>query len=70
MAKTLEQKLNKTVTRPSVPKDMNGVHLLIVGFFLLYGKILSNCLGEEFSKKSAFNKYHDNREEHFLQASS
>ncbi|KAM3727118.1 Trafficking protein particle complex subunit [Dirofilaria immitis] len=29
MANMLEQKLNKTVTRPSVPKDMNGVHLLI-----------------------------------------
>ncbi|CAG9536959.1 unnamed protein product [Cercopithifilaria johnstoni] len=29
MAKTLEQKLNETVTRPSVPKDMNGIHLLI-----------------------------------------
>ncbi|KAL3981413.1 hypothetical protein ACH3XW_42990 [Acanthocheilonema viteae] len=29
MAKTLEQKLNKTISRPSVSKDMNGVHLLI-----------------------------------------
>ncbi|OZC10786.1 hypothetical protein X798_02209 [Onchocerca flexuosa] len=29
MANMLQQKLNKTVVRPSVPKDMNGVHLLI-----------------------------------------
>ncbi|VIO85842.1 ttc15-prov protein, putative [Brugia malayi] len=29
MASTLEQKLNKTVTRPSVSKDLDGVHLLI-----------------------------------------
>ncbi|EJW88748.1 hypothetical protein WUBG_00343 [Wuchereria bancrofti] len=29
MASTLEEKLNKTVTRPSVSKDLDGVHLLI-----------------------------------------
>uniref|UniRef100_A0A915Q1Y1 Trafficking protein particle complex subunit 12 n=1 Tax=Setaria digitata TaxID=48799 RepID=A0A915Q1Y1_9BILA len=29
MANTLEQKLNKTIVRPSVPRDMSGVHLLI-----------------------------------------
>ncbi|VDO47592.1 unnamed protein product [Onchocerca flexuosa] len=29
MANMLQQKLDKTVVRPSVPKDMNGVHLLI-----------------------------------------
>ncbi|KAK6109583.1 hypothetical protein QQG55_36580 [Brugia pahangi] len=29
MASTLEQKLNKTVIRPSVSKDLDGVHLLI-----------------------------------------
>uniref|UniRef100_A0AAF5PVK5 Tetratricopeptide repeat protein 15 n=1 Tax=Wuchereria bancrofti TaxID=6293 RepID=A0AAF5PVK5_WUCBA len=31
MASTLEEKLNKTVTRPSVSKDLDGVHLLIAG---------------------------------------
>ncbi|EJD75183.1 tetratricopeptide repeat protein 15, variant [Loa loa] len=29
MVNMLEQKFNKTVSRPSVPKDMDGVHLLI-----------------------------------------